>query len=165
MSTSASTKGQFTGRHMLVIMLAFFGVIIAVNVTMAVFANTSWSGLVVKNSYVESQHFNEHFAKARAQAALGWEPRLTVDGGKLRYTILDSSGDAVQLDGVKVMFERPVSTSQDVTFQLTPAGDGAYGADTQLGDGVWVVEIYSDAGLEHPYRDVRRVVIAGGSLE
>ena len=39
-------------------MLAFFGVIIAVNVVMATLASTSWTGLVVENSYVASQEFN-----------------------------------------------------------------------------------------------------------
>ena len=50
---------EFTGRHMLAIMLAFFGTIIAVNLVMAIFASRSWTGLVVKNSYVASQEFNE----------------------------------------------------------------------------------------------------------
>ena len=45
----------FTGWHMLTIMLLFFGTIISVNVTMAWNAVTSWSGLVVQNTYVASQ--------------------------------------------------------------------------------------------------------------
>ena len=48
----------FSGRHMLLTMLAFFGVIIGVNLTMAWFARSSWTGLVVENSYVASQEFN-----------------------------------------------------------------------------------------------------------
>ena len=43
----------FTGWHMAVITISFFAVIIAVNLTLAVFASTSWTGLVVANSYVE----------------------------------------------------------------------------------------------------------------
>ena len=57
---------------MLSIMLAFFGVIIAVNVVMATLASTSWTGLVVENSYVASQEFNRKAEESRAQAALGW---------------------------------------------------------------------------------------------
>ncbi len=57
----------FTGRHMLFAMLAFFGVIIAVNLTMAVFATKSWTGLVVKNSYVASQAFNRELEQAKVQ--------------------------------------------------------------------------------------------------
>ncbi|MGO4840209.1 FixH family protein, partial [Rhizobiaceae sp. 2RAB30] len=71
-------NGTFTGRHMLAIMVAFFGTIIAVNVTMATLAGRSWTGFVVKNSYVASQEFNRKAEQGRAQAALGWESRLTM---------------------------------------------------------------------------------------
>ena len=40
----------FTGRHMAAIMVAFFGVIIAVNFTMARFATATFGGRVVENS-------------------------------------------------------------------------------------------------------------------
>lgn len=63
-------KGEFTGRHMLAIMIAFFGVIIAVNVTMAVMAGRSWTGIVVEDTYIASQEFNSRVAEGRAQAAL-----------------------------------------------------------------------------------------------
>ncbi|TGV41583.1 cytochrome oxidase, partial [bacterium M00.F.Ca.ET.168.01.1.1] len=46
MSTDTQKPREFTGRHMLVIILAFFGVVIAVNLTMATLASTSWTGLV-----------------------------------------------------------------------------------------------------------------------
>ena len=67
----------FTGRHMLFAMLAFFGVIIAVNLTMAAFATKSWTGLVVKNSYVASQAFNRELEQAKVQAARGWTGDIT----------------------------------------------------------------------------------------
>ena len=58
---------EFTGRHMLVIMVAFFSVIIAVNLTMAFFARSSWTGAVVENTYVASQQFNRKAAEGRAR--------------------------------------------------------------------------------------------------
>ena len=58
MTTDAKKPFTFTGWHMLAIMLAFFGTIITVNFTMAYLATSSWSGLVVKNTYVASQQFN-----------------------------------------------------------------------------------------------------------
>ena len=61
----------FTGRHMLLVMVAFFGVTITVNLVLAFFATSSWTGLIVKNSYVASQEYNEKLAEARAQDALG----------------------------------------------------------------------------------------------
>ena len=48
----------FTGRHMTMVLVAFFGTIIVVNFTMARFASSTFGGVVVENSYVASQHFN-----------------------------------------------------------------------------------------------------------
>ena len=93
MNQRGKTSGEFTGRHMLVIMLAFFGVIIAVNLTMASFANSSWSGLVVKNSYVASQEFNEKAAAGRAQAALGWSATMAFAKGEFIYSLVDKDGN------------------------------------------------------------------------
>ncbi len=76
-------RGEFTGWHMLAITLLFFGTIIAVNVTLAVYANRSWTGLVVENSYVASQHFNELLAEQRQQAELGITATLKAEGGSL----------------------------------------------------------------------------------
>ncbi len=92
MSASSTTGKEFTGRHMLGIMVAFFSVIIAVNVLMATLANTSWTGLVVKNTYVASQEFNRKAQEGRAQAELGWQPRLEIAGGEVRYSMLDRAG-------------------------------------------------------------------------
>ena len=65
MKAQPRTGGEFTGRHMLGIMLAFFATVIAVNVTMAMFASKSWTGFVVRNSYVASQEFNERSEERR----------------------------------------------------------------------------------------------------
>ena len=88
---STTRTAEFTGRHMLAIMLVFFGLIIGVNVTMAVFASTSWTGLVVKNAYVASQEFNAKAAEARAQAALGLTAMLTIADGTIAYRLIDAS--------------------------------------------------------------------------
>ena len=49
----------FTGRHMLAGHPRVLRPIIAVNVAMVVAATGTWPGLVVENSYVASQDFNE----------------------------------------------------------------------------------------------------------
>ncbi|TIU14500.1 MAG: cytochrome oxidase, partial [Mesorhizobium sp.] len=83
MSANARRPREFTGRHMLATILAFFGVVIAVNLTMATFASTSWTGLVVENTYVASQQFNRKAEEGRAQAALGWTGKLTISSGEV----------------------------------------------------------------------------------
>lgn len=164
MNTPTPVARPFTGRHLLFIMLAFFGTIVAVNVTMAAFATRSWTGLVVKNSYVASQEFNGKAQAAREQDALGWTSKLDIGSGKLRFTLNDAMGGAVALKGGSATLYHPVSGLQDIHLDLQQDGSGAVAADIALADGGWIIEIAADAGLERPYRDVRRVLISSGEL-
>jgi len=143
-------------------MFAFFGVIIAVNFTMAYLARSSWTGLVVENSYVASQQFNAKMAETRAQEALGWTSTLTISDGRVRYNLADNAGGVVRLKSVSVKFMHPVDDSEDETVDLVRAGDGIFDAAHTLSDGVWLVEIAADAGLEKPYRETLRVHVAQG---
>lgn len=152
----------FTGRHMLFAMLAFFGVIVGVNFTMAWFARTSWTGFVVQNSYVASQQFNEKMAETRAQKALGWTGQFSLKDGTIGYTITDAGGAPVPLKAVAVTFKRPVDDSEDHTVVLTDGRDGLEGTDA-LADGVWLVDVSADAALPNPYRETRRIHVVGGS--
>ena len=153
--------GEFTGRHMLAIMLAFFGVIITVNVTMAVMANTSWTGLVVKNTYVASRDFNRKAGEGQRQAALGWTAELSIAGGRLRYALADASGQPVELSGGTAILRRPVSDREDMTLTLAVSGR-ALEAQAEMADGAWIVEILADAGLDAPWRETRRLTLRGG---
>jgi len=67
----------FTGRHMAAIMVAFFGVVIGVNLLNARLASSTFGGEVVENSYVASQDFNRWLAEAKAEKALGWDEVAT----------------------------------------------------------------------------------------
>jgi nitrogen fixation protein FixH len=157
-----SDERHFTGRHMLLIMLAFFGVIITVNLTMATLANTSWTGLIVKNTYVASQQFNGKVQAAREQDALGWTGDMVFAGGAFRYALADANGAPVALTRSEAVFRRPVEESHDRTVALEPAGAGAVAAVVDLADGIWIVEVAAQAGLATPYRDIRRVTLRGG---
>lgn len=62
----------FTGRHMTMVMVGGFSIVIAVNMFMATLAVGGFSGVVVKNSYVASQQFNGWLEQTKTQEALGW---------------------------------------------------------------------------------------------
>ena len=63
----AKVERPLTGWHVLAMFVAFFGVIIAVNLTLAWQAISTFPGLEVENSYVASQTFD---ADRRAQVVL-----------------------------------------------------------------------------------------------
>ncbi len=164
MSTNDSRpRGGFTGLHMLAIMIAFFGIIIAVNVTMAVTASTSWTGLVVKNTYVASQEFNRKAQEGRAQAALGWAATLAVSDGTVRFTLADADGVMKPMQGGTATFRRPVGDVEDTVVTLAAQPDGSINGPVALADGVWIVEVRAEAGLAHPFRESRRLSIRNGA--
>ncbi|CAN7721228.1 FixH family protein [Mesorhizobium amorphae] len=165
MSTNTQKTREFTGRHMLLTILGFFGVIIAVNLTMATLARTSWTGLVVENTYVASQQFNRKAEEGRAQAALGWTGKLTIARGEVRYSLSDSTGKPVPLHGVKILFRHPAYEAGDKAVTLALVSDQEFAARDVPRDGVWIVEVDADAGRAEPYRDVRRIMISQGALQ
>ncbi|MER9662633.1 FixH family protein [Mesorhizobium sp. M0159] len=165
MKATTRKSREFTGRHMLAIILAFFGVVIAVNLTMATLANTSWTGLVVENTYVASQQFNRKAEEGRAQAALGWTGKLTIAWGEVRYGVTDAAGKGVPLHGVKVLFRHPAYEKEDESITLAAASGQEFAVQHMPRDGVWIVEIDADAGLARPFHDVRRIMISDGALK
>lgn len=164
MSPTPGTR-ELTGRHVLFIMVAFFSVVIAVNLTMAFFARTSWTGFVVENIYIASRDFNGKAAEDRAQAALGWTPELVISGGNLRFRLTDRSGKPISAKAATVYLRRPAHASEDQEVSLTPQADGSLSAPVTLLDGTWNVEVRAETGLAHPYRDKRRVMIRDGAIQ
>lgn len=159
-----TSSGTFTGWHMLGIMCAFFGVIIAVNLTMAYFALDSWSGLVVKNGYVASQEFNEKATTGKEQAALQWQSKPTYENGIFTWRLTDRSGNAVAVTGGTVEFKRPVGDVHDTKITLEAGEKGVLTAPLTLADGAWIMEVNADAGLDDPYRHIIRVLIRNGRM-
>jgi nitrogen fixation protein FixH len=110
------TPRPFTGRHMALILVAFFAVVVGVNVTMAVLAHKSWTGLVVQNSYVASQHFNAETKKRLAMLEKGFRMEIVVRAGSVSVTLNDKAGLALPLHKAT----RPLSavTGLSMTLQL-----------------------------------------------
>lgn len=161
---AVSQGREFTGWHMLGIMIAFFGVIIVVNLIMATSAVRSWSGLVVPNSYVASQEFNEKSKIGKAHAALNWQQHLNYEDGVFSYSLTDANGAPVKAVGATAVFRRPVNEKEDQILNMLPAANHTLTAQADLHDGNWVVEINTYAGLDEPYRQVARVTVTGGKF-
>lgn len=130
-------RGTFTGRHMWLLAIAFFGVVISVNVGMAIVASTSWTGLTVDNSYVASQQFEEKRLAHEKQRAAGWQATFTYSPGIANVVIVDGGGNRVDLGAVSLHINRPVGGHDDQAVILERAADGGYRATLELGVGVW----------------------------
>lgn len=136
---------RFTGRHMLLVMIAFFGVVIAVNMAMAVAASRTFGGTVVDNSYVASQEFNRWLDEAGRQKALGWRAEIRRDGR--RADIVLRVGDR-PVDGARVtaVAEHPLGRLADRTLRFGEAGGGVYRSVEPLPPGRWRVRVEARRG-------------------
>jgi nitrogen fixation protein FixH len=144
---------KFTGRHMLILMIAFFGTVIAVNVTMATLATRTFGGTVVDNSYVASQRFNTWLGEARAQRALGWSARLELDRDRRLVATLEGEGAPIVGASVSAVAGHPVGRATDVTFAFEPLGGGRYRSAAALPPGRWNLHLTVARG-----DDVMRVI-------
>ena len=160
MATAAAQK-QLTGWHVLAMLIAFFGVIIGVNLLMAYFANSTWSGLVVANGYVASQTFDKDLAKARAQEALGWKVGFDFTDSRIRLTFADATGKKIDNLAITGDLERTVTDRQDQKLTFSPMGSGVYSAPAILSSGVWEVEVDAKGNGVEDYHKIFRFVVKG----
>ncbi len=141
---STSAQRPFTGFHMLAIMLLFFGVVIAVNIFLAVEAARSNSGLVVENSYVASQTFNRDTAKLRADAARDIHPRVTYDNGNIDIVFTNAVGAEVDVKSARITLGRTVSARTDVKPELERLAEGHFRATVSFVAGRWQGQISAE---------------------
>lgn len=130
----------FTGRHMLMIMLCFFGVIILVNLTMAVLASKSWTGLIVKNGYVASQNFNKNQKAQEQFLAEGWRSQLDYKNGHLTLTLFKQE-DAIKDCIVSGLLNRPVHENSNQRLKFKHLYEGVYEVNSPLEVGRWNLEV------------------------
>lgn len=143
MTVTAITKGQLTGRKIAAIFVVFFGVIMAVNFTMASFASSTFGGVVVSNSYVASQHYNRWLAAAKAQKKLGWSAalsRLPDDRVAVRFT---GAPDGLT---VKAVARHPLGRAPEQALAFARAADGTFVSTAAIAPGRWMVRINAEAG-------------------
>jgi nitrogen fixation protein FixH len=103
---------EFTGWHMLAVMLGMFGTIIAVNLWFAYNAVSTFPGVEDRNAYVASQKFE---IERQAQDALHWDVTATLQDDVLTVAILDDAGNPVQPEVLRAIFGRPTHVNDDQT--------------------------------------------------
>jgi len=137
---------RFTGRHMAAILIIFFGVVIVVNVYMARLASSTFSGVVVENSYVASQNYNKWLDEAAKEKALGWSVKGTrLPDGRVSVRIIGSA--AVPLPAnAKLSGEawHPLGQYADRTMTFRQAPDGAWVSFDPLPAGRWSLRLRLD---------------------
>lgn len=138
----------FTGYHMAAILVSFFAIVVAVNVTMARYASATFGGTVVDNSYVASQKFNGWLAEAREEKALGWalSAPTRLEGGHITLRITDARGQPLGGAGVKARAEHPLGRAPDQALRFIETAPGTYRSVEPLAAGRWKLRIHISRG-------------------
>ncbi|MCW0197890.1 FixH family protein [Sphingopyxis sp.] len=146
--TDEPERKPFTGRHAAMILVAFFGVVISVNIVMASFALSTFGGTVVDNSYVASQHYNEWLARADAQDRLGWDRSVTVDAD--RHVRLTVRKDGAAVEGLRIVatLRHPLGQTPARAMRFAPAADGTLRSLDALPAGRWQLDLSVHRGTD-----------------
>jgi nitrogen fixation protein FixH len=145
-TTARTGERRLTGRSVFVMLIAFFGLVMIVNVVMIDAAISTFGGVDTPSSYQAGLNFKKEEAEANAQRALGWE----VDGhfspagsglSTLTVKIVDKTGEPVSDVDVAARLEHPVDVRRDVVFAMNPMGHGTYAAAAQVAAGQWRLDI------------------------
>lgn len=141
MTAATDKPREFTGKHMLALMIGGFGIIIMVNFSMAYMAVSTFPGVEARSTYVASQTFE---VNRDAQDALGWDVVATLDDGLLTLAIMDRTGMPVQPNVQKAIFGRATHTGEDHTPDFTWTGE-ALTATVPSRDGYWNLRLELEA--------------------
>jgi len=126
---------ELTGKHVLLITVGAFSVIIAVNLNLAIQAVSTHPGRAVNNSFGASQGFD---AGRAAQEALGWQLTPSYADGRIDLAFTDRDGYPMRVEALEVVVGRTTTDAHDARPEFTNTGD-VYSAQLDLTHGRWMV--------------------------
>lgn len=148
---------RFTGWHMTGLLVAFFAVVIAVNMLMATLAVRSFGGVVVDNSYVASQKFNLWLHEARSQQRLGWRDEVTLLPDRhVALTLTSAQEGPIARGTVTALAQHPLGRAPDIALAFHEDAPGRYASAAPLPAGRWQlrVTIRHGANQHHVLREI-----------
>lgn len=152
---------ELTGRKVLVWVLAFFGVVIAVNVVMAALALTTFGGLETKNAYQAGLAFKNEIAAAYAQETRHWTVDATVapKAGETGVEVVAKDRAGAPLAGyeVSVLFAHPADRRHDRSVTMNERSAGQYRGVVATAPGQWDIVIDIGRDGARMFRSRQRV--------
>lgn len=139
--------------------VAFFVVVAILDGIFVYLATSTHTGVVSEQAYDKGLAYNDTVAAAEAQAALGWQHAIHLEGGMLVFTLNGNDGVALNGAAVKAVIKRPIGDAQDFTLELRAAGDGRYEVPVSFpANGQWDARVYA-LWQDQDYQAHKRLIV------
>jgi nitrogen fixation protein FixH len=155
---------SLTGRKVFLIFLAFFAVVIAVNVFMAHAAISTFRGVDRPNAYKAGLAFSRDIDAAEAQEERHWQVdanlgALTDGRVAVALTARDAQGQLLSGLAAHVRLDHPATARFDHEADLSPLGQGRYHGIVTATPGAWDLIVDLSRGDERVFRSRNRVIV------
>ncbi len=158
------TTRELTGKHVLFCLLAFFGVVFAVNAALIKAATSTFGGVETSSSYKAGLMFEREISRAGQQDELHWQVDGKITRDKAGAAVLDiSARDAkgAPLAGVtaQARLAHPADERLDHTIALDRTNAGRFHGAVPVQAGQWdlIVDLYR--GEARVFRSRSRVTL------
>jgi len=165
MSRLPVSPKPLTGGKVLAMLIAFFGVVIGVNMIMMRLAIQTMPGTDVDSAYAASLAYEKAIVTAHDQNARNWKVdaqiRRAPDGGAtLQVEARDNLGKPVSGLKFQGRLERPIDRRADQPVALAETGIGIYRGNAPLiAAGQWDLVIEGVAAGQRMFLSKNRVVL------
>jgi len=165
MPTSSVSPRPLTGRLVLIMLLAFFGIVFGVNFALMKLAISTLPGTEVDSAYSASLGYEKEIAAAHDQTARKWQVDAHIErdaggGAILQVEARDGSGQL--MTGLKFQgtLERPTDKRADLAVSLAEVGIGIYrGSAPVVAPGQWDLVLEGDAAGQRMFMSKNRVLL------
>jgi nitrogen fixation protein FixH len=165
MSRLPSSPKPLTGRKVLAMLVAFFGIVIVVNMTMMKLAILTLPGTEVDSAYSASLAYEKEIVAARDQNARNWTVDAHVQrsgqgGATLQVEARDHNGQPMSGLKFRGRFERPTDRRADLPVVLAEVGIGIYrGSAPEIAPGQWDLVLEGVSAGQRLFLSKNRVLL------
>ncbi len=155
---------ELTGRAVLLWLVAFFGVIFAVNGVLVQAAISTFGGVETASSYKAGLQFEQDVATAQRQEALHWQVsgKLTRDkAGEAVLDVIARDANGAPLAGLSanVRLAHPANERLDHVIPVRAVAVGAFHGQAETPPGQWELIVDLFRGEERVFRSRSRVTL------
>lgn len=155
---------KLTGKHVLLWVCGFFGVMFIANGFFVYYARTTFPGVVENSPYQASQNYNKTLAEAAAQEARSWQMEMQFKRrGNDVFLVLsarDKLGNPLDDLAINANVGRPVTDTYDHQVLLQPNGEGVYQAQIgALDPGRWRISFEATQNNEVKFQSTDTVTL------